>query len=425
MEYNILSYGAVGDGVTMNTAFIQAAVDACALTGGRVIIPDGDFLTGSIRLYSNVELHLCHSARLVASNDLKDFNPIDAFKQNMPEHSEGWGGYHLIYCADAQNVAITGTGKIDGNSKIFFGEPCPHNAKYSWRRGISRLTHTMRPGQMLCFAECKNVVVRDVTIMNSPCWTCHIHGCEDVTITGVKIFNVYHNLQTDGIDIDTSRRVTVSDCIVNVGDDCITLRGDSKRLSQEHQACEFVTITNCILSANSSAFRIGVGVSPIRHIRVSNIVIEAAGVGINFYPEWANTSHTPIEDVHFSNISATNVGRMIQLNVNNGTPVKNISISNVTAEAMSAARLWCKNERTVENIRLSNVDITAIKDIDAPTKDEPDYRGSEFFSAIGIDDLNLESCRFFAKKQYADEWKSALSITDSTGEYNGFKINIK
>ena len=425
MEYNILSYGAVGDGVTMNTAFIQDAVDACALTGGRVIIPDGDFLTGSIRLYSNVELHLCHSARLVASNDLKDFNPIDAFKQNMPEHSEGWGGYHLIYCADAQNVAITGTGKIDGNSKIFFGEPCPHNAKYSWRRGISRLTHTMRPGQMLCFAECKNVVVRDVTIMNSPCWTCHIHGCEDVTIAGVKIFNVYHNLQTDGIDIDTSRRVMVSDCIVNVGDDCITLRGDSKRLSQEHQACEFVTITNCILSANSSAFRIGVGVSPIRHIRVSNIVIEAAGVGINFYPEWANTSHTPIEDVHFSNISATNVGRMIQLNVNNGTPVKNISISHVTAEAMSAARLWCKNERTVENIRLSNIDITAIKDIDAPTKDEPDYRGSEFFSAIGIDDLNLESCRFFAEKQYADEWKSVLSITDSTGEYNGFKVNIK
>lgn len=417
MDYNILDFGAKSGTETLSTNAIQATIDACALTGGRVIIPAGEYLTGTLRLRSHVELHISHGARLVASTDLADYNAIDEFEQNQRVSSEGWGGYHLIMCVEQEDVAITGTGVIDGRGEFFFNSPTVNPVIYPWRRGAAEQKPLVRPGQLVCFVESRDIVIKDITIKNSPSWTCLLHGCENVNVRGIKILNPYYHYNTDGLDIDTCRSVCVSDCIIDAGDDAIAIRGASSKLKNKGGACEHVVITNCTLSSNSSAIRIGVGTSPIRHVRVSNITIRYAGVGINFFPEWAQTSHTPISDVHFTGVSATDVGRMIELNVNNGTPISCVTVSDVVAEAMSAARIRCTSPGAVRGLKLSGLHITAIKDIDAPASDAPEHRGSEFFLCEGIDDLCIRDCALRIDETLLTQWSAPSAIRGCTGEH--------
>ncbi len=422
MDFNVLDYGATGNGKTLETAAIQAAIDACTEAGGRVLIPEGEYLSGTIRLKSNVELHLCHGARLVASTDLADYNPLDEYVQNQGVSAEGWAGHHLIICVEQENVAISGAGTIDGSSAAFFGESVINPTYYPWRRGCRKLTHKIRPGQLICFVESKNVTVRDVTLQNAPCWTCFLHGCEYVTVTGIKIFNPHDHLNTDGIDVDSCRHVTISDCTVRVGDDAIAIRGSARRLKNKDRVCEHVTVKRCVLSSNSSAVRVGVGTNAIRHIQVSDITVEAAGIGINFFPEWADTSHTPIYDVSFRGITATNVGRMIELNVNHGTPVERVQISDMRAEAMSALRLHCSSPDAARSIRLQNVEISAIQDVCTDISDLPEHRCAYFVRCSGIEDLSFENCRFRVATDLLPQWRDTVSITNCTTERTDYTV---
>ena len=116
--------------------------------------------------------------------------------------------------------------------------------------------------------------VNDISIVDSPCWSCYLLGCEGVQIRGIKVKNPIWMLNSDGLDVDSSRFVTISDCIIETGDDAITLRGCEHRVKNKNMHCEFVTVTNCVLSTGICAFRIGVGQGHIRHATISNIAIE-------------------------------------------------------------------------------------------------------------------------------------------------------
>ena len=113
--YIITDYGAVGDGRTLNTAAIQRALDDCGKTGGTVLVPPGTWLTGSLFLHSNTELHLEKGAVLLGSPNLADYNELNAYEQNWQSTAEGWSGKHLILAIEVENVALTGEGCIDGN----------------------------------------------------------------------------------------------------------------------------------------------------------------------------------------------------------------------------------------------------------------------------------------------------------------------
>jgi len=271
MNTNILEYGAQSEMTTCTTA-IQAAIDACASTGGgRVTIPAGTYISGTIWLRSHVELHLEHGANLIASTNREDYNALDAYPQNYSWPPEEWIGQHLILAVEVEDVAITGTGVIDGRGDFFFGDICDYGTAY-WMHGVAlaKDKEKLRPGQLICFVESKNITVRDVTIQNTPCWACFFHGCEVVTVYGVKVFNPPHFANTDGIDIDACRYVTVSDCIIHTGDDAIAIRCEASRLQNTEICTEYVTITNCIISTCACAIRVGVGVGVIKHVRISS-----------------------------------------------------------------------------------------------------------------------------------------------------------
>ena len=189
MNTNILDFGAKPDGKTLCTKEIQAAIDACASSGGgRVTVPAGNYVSGTIWLKSNVELHLEHNSVIRGSDDLDDYNAEDAYSQNFSSrNNEKWLGKHLVVAHECENVAITGGGTLDGNAEVFLGDVKPYSA-YCWRDGLRTAKDLVicRPGQLVCFIECKNVRVENITLTNQPCWGCFLHGCERV----IHIFDI-------------------------------------------------------------------------------------------------------------------------------------------------------------------------------------------------------------------------------------------
>ena len=174
---NVRDFGAVGDGRTKDTAAVQKAIDA----GGMVCFPPGTYLCGTLYLKSHGGLHLEAGAILLASPDPEDYNADDFCVQNSHSVNEQSSGAHFIVALEQENVTIEGNGRIDGNRAAFFY--VPEN-----RSDIRPEQITWRPGQMVYFCECRNVKIKDVEMYNSTYWTCFLHGCENVQVTGIRIW---------------------------------------------------------------------------------------------------------------------------------------------------------------------------------------------------------------------------------------------
>lgn len=334
----VTQQGAKGDGVTLNTAALQAAIDQVAATGGgRVTIPPGTFKTGTIYLKSHVELHLAQGARLLGSDNLDDYNPTNAFPQNWGSVNEGWSAKHLILALEQEDVAITGEGVIDGNGRAFFADKPRWTGKICWRDGgitARDHEHQGRPGQMIEFVVCRNVRVRDIRIEDAPCWSCFFNGCDNVSVRGIRVENGVRNLNTDGLDIDSCRNVTVSDCIIRTGDDAIAIRGCPYRLKDPTRVCENITVENCVFHVSADGMRIGVGEGTIRHVRIANVVIEHAGVGFHVQPIYGKKSTgVDISDVSFSHCSIRGAAKAISIVGAKTKRVRNIFCSDILLEA--------------------------------------------------------------------------------------------
>lgn len=299
MMRNVKDYGAVGDGVTLDTHAIQKAIDL----GGMVYIPEGTYRIGTLYLKSNGGLHLAAGAVLVASHEREDYNADDFCVQNEVFTEENVTGAHLICAVEQENITIEGQGTIDGQGDFWMNES---NTRPGWPNIEDRdyEANKERPGQMIFICECKNIHIKDVNIVNGPYWHLFFHGCDNVNARGLTIRGSLPRWTNDGIDIDSCSRVTVSDCVIEVGDDAITLRGYDKPLKHK-KVCERVTITNCVLySHRDYGIRIGVGDGLVRDCTISNVTVDAPNlVGIGMLGRWSEeaTTLSSIENISISN----------------------------------------------------------------------------------------------------------------------------
>ena len=293
---NVKDFGAVGDGVTKDTAAVQRAIDA----GGTVVFPPGTYLCGTLYLKSHGGLRLEAGATLLASPDKKDYNAPDFCVQNFHSEKERADGAHFIVAVEQENVSIEGPGRIDGNRKAFWTPPEEMPGVWPGQ------PWEWRPSQMLFFCECTNVRIHDVELFNTPYWTCFLHGCEYVQIHAVRVFCHQFTRNGDGLDIDCCRHVTVSDCIISSGDDCIAVRGNSKLLKKA-RPCENITITNCVMqTGGANGIRLGVGsgnsTDAIRNVTVSNCVMCGCRVGIGINAKYCGRAQMTIENILFENL---------------------------------------------------------------------------------------------------------------------------
>jgi len=198
--FNIRDFGAKGDGDTRDTAAIQSAIDACSRGGGGLVLfPSGRFLSGTIVLRDHVTLHLSAAATLLGSTDQSDY-PAKPF----PARDLDIGGFDvwaLVYADGANNIGIEGLGTIDGSGKAF--PPLKKNPSLDVASGP-------RP-RAIFLKNCRRVVLRDVHVRNSACWSVHLALCDNVRIDSIAVF-AEHHFNQDGIVLDSSRNVRVTGC---------------------------------------------------------------------------------------------------------------------------------------------------------------------------------------------------------------------
>jgi len=394
--YNILDFGAKGNGETINTTAINKAIIQCHKNGGgTILVPPGTYVTGTLLLLSNVNLHLEPGAVLLGSKDTTDY-----LVMNDPLFDEGYNRYGLIYAADAINVSITGLGEINGNGTHFMnGLDKPHmggndfDRKYI-RQGVEFMkpgtifedgpvSYPYRPGLLITFERCENVHIYDVLLKDSPEWTIRIGDCDNVNVRGISIQNNQLIPNSDGIHVTTSRNVRISDCHVFAGDDAIIVTGfgnsplpDSLAkgnkpliIGNKTGIAENVTVTNCVLSSRSACVRVGYGNHPIRNLVFSNLVMYESNRGIGIFAR----DNSRIENVLFSNIIIHNrlhsghwwgKGEPIHISAlqdtRDGPPgtISNIRFSDITAFSETGILIYGIPESIIENIYFYNVQLT-------------------------------------------------------------------
>lgn len=324
-------------------------------------------------------------------------------------------GKHLIIVHECENVAITGHGEINGSGDVFFGEK-RFIGHYGWEDGIreAKDKENLRPGQLIVFIECKHVKVTDITVRNSPCWSLLFHGCDYVQVRGYKAFNGHIDGNTDGIDIDACSFVTVSDCIIDTGDDAIAIRGVPARLKNKEKVCEYITITNCALSAYSAGVRLGVGNGLIRHVTMSNIAFKHAGSCFNLSLSYSGKSISHIEDVIISNVTCEYTNRIIRSVGNSGT-LKNLVIDNMRANTQSENQLFAPENGYMENVRLSNMNIHFKNKPIELTEKVLEERGEHMLNAKGVKNLELRNIRFTVEPGEENTWGEKFHIEDCEG----------
>ena len=347
---NVRDFGAAGDGRTKDTAAVQKAIDA----GGMVCFPPGTYLCGTLYLKSHGGLHLEAGATLLASPDREDYNADDFCVQNSHSEKEQASGAHFIIALEQENVVIEGPGRIDGNRQAFFYVP-------EDRSEIRPEQITWRPGQMIYICECRNVRVRNAELYNATYWTCFLHGCDNVQVTGLRIYNHRNTRNGDGLDIDCCRYVTVSDCIIDSGDDCITLRGNDTKL-KTRRACEFITVTNCVLRTRCNSLRLGVGGGIIRNALFSNCVIHDGNTGILLCSKYTPEKGVLLENIQFENIRVdAKLPIAVLINAwgnKHGPaiqPIRDISFRHIRGESCSSIRVIGFSGGDIRDISFSDV----------------------------------------------------------------------
>lgn len=272
-RHDIRDHGAVGDGDTDDAPAIQAAIDACAAAGGgTVVVPAGAVhLAGTIELRSHVELHLERGAVLRASHRWADYTPklaVGALSAGVVRDDNDLAAAFIL-ARDAEDVAITGPGVVDGNGRAFVLE----------RLGPIHRMPNARAFTVFLIG-CRNVTLRDTVFRDGALWTVRLTGCEDVLVHGIRIDGDLRMPNCDGIDVDRCRRVRISDCSIVCGDDAISLKACEE--FPEHGPCEDVTVTGCTITTTSSALVVGVDATDdIRNVVFSGCVIRGSHRGLS------------------------------------------------------------------------------------------------------------------------------------------------
>lgn len=248
-------FGATGDGKTLDSPAINAAIDACNKAGGGVVYCSaGRYLCGTVELKSNVTLYLEAGAIILGSTDVSQYTPKPG-----PAVDADAGQRHLIYARDAVNVGVIGPGRVDGQGQSFWiptnRNPKPDSEKWSDARHLDWKPKP-RISPMVELVNCTNLRLESIELVGASGWTLRPINCTRVFIQGIVIRNPAIGPNTDGIDLTGCQNVVISDCLIDTGDDAICLKsenpyGDTPRLSQN------IAVTNCIITSSTNGFKIG------------------------------------------------------------------------------------------------------------------------------------------------------------------------
>lgn len=391
--YTVTDYGAKPDGKTLNTEAFAAAIRACEQGGGgTVYVPAGDYLTGPIRLCSNMTFYVEAGATIRFVTDFEAYPPVKTRWSGY----EAYGYHPLLFGSGLKRVAIKGEGVIDGQGQAWWqaarklrqgGDPGPYSRELktlnralieSVKSNILEWESQFFRPPLMQLIHCTDVVLEGITLQNSPFWNTHLVYCNHVNIRGVTFKNPSDTPNGDGLDIDSCQNVRVSDCHFDVGDDCLCLKSgideDGRRVGIP---TENVAITNCTMLHGHGGVVMGSETAGgIRRVVISNCVFIGTDRGIRVKTNRARGGG--VEDVQVSNIYMRDVLCPLAINafyrwgvdesdpnmnnpeavpITEGTPVvRNLTVSGITALNCTAAAAFVYGlpERPIENVSITH-----------------------------------------------------------------------
>ncbi|TWD75183.1 exo-polygalacturonase [Kribbella amoyensis] len=383
-DFPITAYGAVADGTTDATAAIRAAIEAChAAGGGRVVVPAGSFLTGAIHLKSNVNLHVSEGATLLFSTDPEQYLPVVLTRF---EGIELMNYSPLIYARDCENIAVTGTGTLDGqadwdnwwswvnqtstdfanlNAMAEEGTPVPER--------VFGAGHFLRAAFIETY-HCRNVLIDGVKLLRSPFWEIHPVLSRNVTVQNVHIDSRGPN--NDGVDPECSQYVVIRNCVLDVGDDCIAIKsGRGTDGLRVNVPSENILIEDCTLNIRYGAITIGSEMTGgVRNVFVRNCRIGSANQYFGLYIKTNSTRGGFAENIYLKDLEISNLTKeVVSCNFYRGegdtgplTPrVRNVELRNVTVgHARNAFSMTGYPRSPIQDFRVIDCTFTSI---DAPS----------------------------------------------------------
>lgn len=411
--FNVRKFGASGSREENATAQIRAAVEACAANGGgTVYVPPGDYTTGTIKLLDNVTLHLEAGATLYLSQLREDFIP---------------GSRTMILGENARNISVTGKGALDGLAKYEFVDmrgldpEIADEIEIARKAGIDmrRYYRTGMQTFMFIFNNCTNILLRDITVINSPLWNVRFNDCDRVYVRGVYIYSdLEKGVNADGIDIVSSRNVTISDSVIITADDAIVIK-TIPRNDQPANPAENITVTNCILSSSSTALMIGTEThADVKGVNFSHCVIRNSnkGFGINVQ------DGAVVSDVIISHLTIETGRRhwnwwgsaeMCKFVLKKRSPesklgeIRNIIIDHIIAHCRGTSTIRGHAERPLENIRMNDIQIFM------EPEDAKDKRATHALDISRVRDLVIRDMSVNWMEEHAEPlWKSALVLNE-------------
>lgn len=395
-DFNITDYGAKGDGVTKNTEAFRKAIEACNKAGGgRVIVPAGKFFTGPIYLKSNVNLHLQDNSVIIFSRDTKDYPLVLVRWEGM----DCMNYSPQIYAYGEENIAVTGSGLLDGNAD--------QNNWWPWKRGTPSQAkardslhvlmrqkvdprkrvfgdgHYLRP-YMLQPYNCKNLLISGVRMINSPMWFISPVMCENVTIEKVRVES--HGPNTDGCDPDACRNVLIKDCYFDTGDDCIAIKSGRDEDGRGFgRPAENHIIEGCIMKDGHGGIVIGSEIAGgARNIYAINCKMSSPELDRVLRIKTSSSRGGIIENVFMKDVQVgTYKDAAIWFNMFYENPgkyiptIRNIWVENLDVEAGGDFAIYARayKESPVQHLKLVNCNIRGVKKaVDADHVKDVDLR---------------------------------------------------
>ncbi len=332
---DIRAFGAKGDGITLNTKSIQSAIDQAAKQGGgTVYVPSGRYLTGTLKLCSNLELHLSPGAVLLGSSKMADYETAHP---------------NLIYGKKLDNVSLTGTGTIDGQGHYFYD-----TTQTVWKS-------KPRPTPWLLLDSCQRVRVRDLRLKDSPAHVLVLEHCKDVVVDGISVNCDMRSPNTDAIDVTDCTDVMISNCYLHSGDDLICLKSHDVMLQN-------ITVTNCVLIGDDAALKFGTGSAKgMKNCVFSNITIHDTRYGIAlFMLDGGTHEHCLFENITIRNKSNWTNNYPIFIDIHKRTPeskigrIKDLHFRNINIQTDGNILVAGQPESPIEDIVFDNISMTLI-----------------------------------------------------------------
>lgn len=426
--YNAADFGIKADTTFNSAKAIQKAIDTCAKNGGgTVIVPAGDYLCSTIWLDDNVTLYLSNGCTLYASRNMADYEgaSLQRGAGDMPT------AQLLIGAIGKKNIGVEGRGTIHCRAHRYSYQRDPvtddhdndrvtgrevrnaHNYGVDYR---TKWRKTAPYTSAIYLVDCENVQLRDARVIEANGWSVHIQWCKQVTCDNLYIYSDPHNgVNADGLDIDGSENVRISNCEIRTGDDALCLK--TTRLNGRTEQCRWITVNNCILQSSSAALKLGTeSHADFRDIVVSNCVIDHANRGLNMIIRDGGS----VQNVLFNNLTIY-CNRHETFWWGNGDPlwfttqkrdgeysgnISNVVVSNVIAYGQSGVRLEGFDSR-IKNITIKDFQLFM------EPEDAIDKRSANGYLFDGVDGLTLDNCSVTWNEEKPESvWESAFYFKD-------------